>query len=185
MIRTAVVRDITERLRAQQTLQDSESRLRQAQQIAGIGNWELDLTTNHLWWSEEIFRIFELDSTRFGASYEAFLDAIHPDDRDRVAAAYTGSLENRTPYEIGHRLRMADGRIKFVEERCETDYASDGTPQRSRGTLQNVTERILAGESLRSKRRLERRGQRYCHHRPERHVRVGQSGLHDPDRLPR
>ena len=149
VIRTAVVRDSTERLRAQQTLQDSESRLRQAQQIAGIGNWELDLTTNHLWWSEEIFRIFELDSTRFGASYEAFLDAIHPDDRDRVAAAYTGSLENRTPYEIGHRLRMADGRIKFVEERCETDYASDGTPQRSRGTLQDVTERILAGESLR------------------------------------
>ncbi len=149
VIRTAVVRDISERSRAQQTLQDSEGRLRQAQQIAGIGNWELDLATNHLWWSEEIFRIFELDSTELGASYEAFLRAIHPDDRDRVDAAYTGSLENRTPYAIVHRLLMADGRTKFVEERCETDYASDGTPQRSRGTLQDVTERILAGESLR------------------------------------
>ncbi|HEY5277545.1 MAG TPA: PAS domain S-box protein, partial [Coriobacteriia bacterium] len=132
----------------EEALRASESRLRQAQQIARIGNWELDLATSHLWWSEEMFRVFDLDPAEFGASYEAFLSAIHPDDRDRVNAAYTESLEKRTPYEIMHRLLMADGRIKFVEERCETDYASDGTPLRSRGTMQDITERREAAELL-------------------------------------
>ena len=133
----------------EETLRSSESRLRQAQHIARIGNWELDLATSHLWWSEEMFRIFEQDPTGFGACYEAFLGTVHPEDRDRVNAAYTGSLAKRTPYEITHRLLMAEGRIKFVEERCETDYASDGTPLRSRGTTQDVTERVLADESRR------------------------------------
>ncbi|MEW6133754.1 MAG: ATP-binding protein [Pseudomonadota bacterium] len=114
-----------------------------------MGNWELDLTNNVLFWSDEIYRIFELDPERFSPSYEAFLDAIHPDDRETVDHAYTESVKNRQPYDIEHRLLMKDGRIKYVNEKCETYYDADGTPLRSVGTVHDITERKLAEEELR------------------------------------
>ena len=145
----AAARDITERKRTGEALRRSEASLKEAQRLAHIGNWELDLVHNVLTWSDEIYRIFELDPAGFGASYEAFLDAIHPDDRDAVNRAYTHSLENRTPYAIVHRMRMKDGRIKHVQERCETTYDDAGKPLRSFGTVQDVTERQLAEEHIR------------------------------------
>ncbi len=132
------------RIRAEeqkQVLRRSETRLNQAQRTAHIGNWELDLVGNSLHWSDEIFRIFEIDPAKFGASYEAFLNTIHPDDRDRVNQAYTDSLVSRKPYDIVHRLRFADGRIKFVHERCESQFDADGKALRSLGTVQDITER--------------------------------------------
>jgi signal transduction histidine kinase/CheY-like chemotaxis protein/sensor domain CHASE-containing protein len=122
----------------------SKESLSEAQRIAKIGNWELDLVSNKLTWSDEIFRIFEIDQTRFGATYEAFLAAIHPDDRAAVNAAYRQSLENRQPYGITHRLQMPDGRIKYVHEQCESHFDPEGRPVLSMGTVQDVTERKLA-----------------------------------------
>jgi PAS domain S-box-containing protein len=130
-------------------LRQSEARLKEAQRMAQLGNWELDLVNNVLTWSDEIYRIFELDAANFGASYEAFLDAIHPDDRERVNRAYTDSVAKRTPYDIVHRLLMKDGRVKYVNERCETFY-DDGRPLRSAGTVHDVTERHLAEDTVRS-----------------------------------
>jgi PAS domain S-box-containing protein len=132
----------------EQVLRQSEARLLQAQRSARIGYWELDLTINKLYWSDEIYRIFEIDRSTFGACYEAFLNAIHPDDRDKVSKAYTDSLANRQPYDIVHRLRFADGRIKFVHERCETDFNAEGKAIRSLGTVQDVTEQQLAEKKL-------------------------------------
>lgn len=122
----------------------NETRFNEAQHIARIGSWELDLVTHKLLWSDEIFRIFEIDPYAFGASYEAFLETIHPDDRDVVNRAYTESVRSRVPYEIVHRLRMRDGRVKHVRERCETFYADDGRPLRSAGTVQDITAQIQA-----------------------------------------
>ncbi|MBU1777873.1 MAG: PAS domain-containing protein, partial [Gammaproteobacteria bacterium] len=133
--------DITERRQADETLRRSEHGLSEAQRIAHLGNWELDLEKNVLTWSDEIFRIFEIDPEKFGASYEAFLNAIHPEDRDMVNKAYTDSVKNKVPYDIVHRLQMPDGRIKYVNEKCETYYGADGTPIRSVGTVHDITER--------------------------------------------
>jgi diguanylate cyclase (GGDEF)-like protein/PAS domain S-box-containing protein len=133
----------------EQVLRQSEARLNQAQRSAHIGNWELDVVSNQLYWSDEIYRIFEIDQTTFGASYAAFLNAIHPDDRDRVNKAYTDSLANRAPYDIVHRLLFADGRIKFVNERCETQFDAEGKVIRSLGTVQDITEQKLAENTLR------------------------------------
>jgi PAS domain S-box-containing protein len=133
--------DISDRKRAEHALRASEARLNEAQRIAGIGSWELDITTSTLTWSDEIFRIFEIDPEQFGASYEAFLNTIHPEDRETVNATYTSSVETHQPYNIVHRLQMEDGRIKFVRERCETHYDAAGRPVRSVGTVQDVTER--------------------------------------------
>jgi diguanylate cyclase (GGDEF)-like protein/PAS domain S-box-containing protein len=122
-----------------QALRDSEARLNEAQRIALVGNWTLDLLSGELFWSDEVFRLFEIDKTQFAATYEAFLNAIHPDDRDAVNRAYTDSLQNRLPYEITHRLRMSDGRIKWVHEKCLSYFDAAGKPLRSLGTVQDVT----------------------------------------------
>ncbi len=122
-------------------LRDSEMQLNVAQQIAHIGSWELDLLTNTLTWSAEIYRIFEIDPAESSASYEAFLNTIHPDDREAVNAAFTHSLATRTPYIIEHRLQLPDGRIKYVQEQCETFYDAAGKPHRSIGTVQDISKR--------------------------------------------
>ncbi len=138
------------RRRTEEALRESQAGLIEAQRLARLGSWTLDLVTNQLTWSEEIFRIFEVDPAKFGASYEAFLAAIHPDDREMVNRAYTESVKNRTPYDIEHRLLMPDGRIKVVHERCETRYDDAGRPLRSIGTVQDVTEHFEIERRLRA-----------------------------------
>ncbi len=128
----------------------------EAERIAQIGYWDLDLQRNALTWSDEIYRIFEIDSKHFRASYEAFLDAIHPEDREYVHEAYTGSVRSRVPYNIVHRLLMKDGRVKYVRERCETSYDAAGHPLRSIGTVQDITEQRLTFEALRASETLLR-----------------------------
>jgi PAS domain S-box-containing protein len=145
---------LDERERTLQTLQRREAQLSEAQRIAQVGSWELDLVGNKLTWSDEIFSIFEIDRTKFGATYEAFLAAIHPEDREAVNAAYTGSLATRKPYDITHRLLMADGRIKHVHERCESEFDAEGKPLRSIGTVQDISARKLADEALAESHRL-------------------------------
>ncbi|MBH0199307.1 MAG: PAS domain-containing protein [Nitrospira sp.] len=137
-----VSRDITARVETELALKQSEARLNEAQRLAHIGSWELDLRVNHFTWSDEMFRIFEINQDRFGSSYDAFLALVHPDDRSAVNRAYTNSVRNRTPYEITYRLLMPDGRVKYVHERCETLYDAQGAPRRSFGTVQDVTERM-------------------------------------------
>ena len=128
-------------------LQDSEVRFNEAQRLAKVGSWELDLQGNRLLWSDEIFNIFEIDKSQFEASYDAFLNAIHSEDRDKVNQAYTDSLSNRNAYEIVHRLQMTDGRIKHVRETCESFFDGE-EPVRSVGTVQDITEIMLAEAEL-------------------------------------
>ena len=141
--------DVTSRMAAEEALATSEARLNEAQRITSTGSWELDVQSGALTWSDEIFRIFEINPKIFGASYEAFLKTIHPDDVDAVNQAYTGSLTDRKPYEITHRLLMEDGRVKWVRESCETSFGDDGTPLISIGTVQDISILKKTEETLR------------------------------------
>jgi PAS domain S-box-containing protein len=147
-------RDVTDMHAAQEARRASEERLNEAQRIARVGNWELDLISGRLAWSNEIFRIFEIDREKFGATYDAFLNAIHPEDRAAVDKAYSDSLLTRQPYDIVHRLLMSDGRIKYVHEHCESTFDAEGKPVLSVGTIQDVTERKLAENQLAESYRL-------------------------------
>jgi len=141
---SVILRDVTERKHIEKMLRENERNLIESQRIAHLGHWQLDLTNNQLEWSDEIFRIFEIDPKEFGATYETFLEFVHPEDRQFVNNAYTDSVKNKTPYDIVHRLLMKDGRIKFVNERCETFFTDDGKPLCSLGTVQDITERKRA-----------------------------------------
>ncbi|NQU67819.1 MAG: PAS domain S-box protein [Candidatus Marinimicrobia bacterium] len=144
----SLVEDITERVQADEALKKFANRLNEAQRISHIGSWELDIVNDVLTWSDEIYRIFEIDPKKFGASYDAFLDAIHPDDREAVDFAYANSLKTQTPFSIDHRLCFADGRIKYVHEQCETIYDSDGKPLRSMGVIKDITTRTEGEKAL-------------------------------------
>jgi two-component system, chemotaxis family, CheB/CheR fusion protein len=145
------LRDIDDRMQAEAALRASEERLKQAQRIAHIGSWELDLALNRLSWSDEVYRIVGLEPQAFGATYEAFLDAVHPEDRAAVDAAYSGSVrEGRDSYEIEHRvLRKTSGEVRIVHERCEHVRDAGGRILRSVGMVQDITERKAAEAALR------------------------------------
>jgi len=141
--------DVTEQKEIEKALQKSERRLRESQKIAQLGQWELDIVNNKLHWSDEVYRIFDIDPSKFKASYEAFLETIHPDDREMVNQAYLNSLKNKVSYNIVHRLLLKDGTLKFVNESCRTEYDNEGNPLYSIGTVQDVTKYIKVKESLR------------------------------------
>jgi PAS domain S-box-containing protein len=124
-------------------LRESQENLKKAQEIAKLGSWQLEIESDTLTWSDEVFHIFEIDPGKLQSTYEAFLNASHPDDRAMINKAYTDSLQNKIPYEIDHRLLMNDGRIKFVHESCSNYYDKNGKPIRSFGTVQDITERKL------------------------------------------
>ncbi len=147
---TGIDRDVSSRKQAQEALQESEQRLKRAQEIAHLGSWELDLTNDQLSWSDEVYRIFGLQPQEFGASYEAFLSHVHPDDRDAVDAAYTGSLrEGKDAYEIEHRIvRKSTGEIRVVHEKCEHVRDASGRIIRSVGMIHDITDRKRMEESL-------------------------------------
>jgi PAS domain S-box-containing protein len=132
-------------------------RLNRAQMIARVGSWELDLVTNRLTWSDEVYRIFGLRPQQFGATYEAFLEAIHPDDRAAVDAAYSGSLRDGTSsYELDHRVvRHGTGEVRWVHEKCEHVRDAEGRIVQSLGMVQDITDRKRAEEQMRHAQKLE------------------------------
>lgn len=140
--------DITRQKIEQENQKKAESRLAEAQNIAHVGSWDLDLITHDLKWSEEMFRIFEVNPVLVKPSYESFISFIHPDDRESVNQAYQNSLETKLPYNIEHRVLMPDGRVKFVNEQCDTEYNDEGQAIRSYGSVQDITERKRTDDAI-------------------------------------
>ncbi|MCW8933280.1 MAG: PAS domain-containing protein [Gammaproteobacteria bacterium] len=148
----AMTTDITEQ-------KSTKSNLTRAQKMVHIGSWEYDLIRNKLHWSNEIFKIFEIDEDEFSVTYEMFVDVIHPDDRAMVEKAYKNSVKSGVPYEIEHRLLMKDGRVKIVREQCETYYDENGKPLRSMGVVHDITQSKHTEEALRRSQKMDAVGQ--------------------------
>jgi PAS domain S-box-containing protein len=144
-----VDRDITERIQVENVLRASEARLSEAQRLAHVGTWEWDLVSGSLLCSDELFRILEIDPRRYSIRYPDFLDLVHPEDVDRVRNIHIESAGHSKSYQIDHRLRFPDGRIKHVHQQGETFADTQGRLIRSIGTVQDITERTLAETALR------------------------------------
>ncbi|MDX1347799.1 MAG: EAL domain-containing protein [Thiomicrorhabdus chilensis] len=146
--------DITEHKRTLKELQLQTDRFERAQRIAKVGSWEFNLVTDELYWSDEIYSIFELDPEQVQPSYEQFLQLTHPEDRVKIDQAYRQSLISQEPYRLEHRLKMPDGRIKYVLEECESQFDASGGALVSIGTMQDVTEFELTRQEVIKKQSL-------------------------------
>ena len=141
--------DITKNKEEEEKQNKTEQYLAEAQNVAHIGSWDFDLVNNKLDWSEETYRIFEVDPSENKISYDTYINIIHPEDRERLEAAYKESLENKSSYEIEHRLLLSDGRIKYVNGRGKHLYSDKGIPSRSFGSVQDITDRKRTDEAIR------------------------------------
>lgn len=120
-----------------------------AQETAQLGNWEWDIVSGELHWSDEIYRIFGLPQQYFGATYEAFLQSIHPDDRSLVEEAVIHALNDPDyDYSIEHRIVLSDGSLRTVQALGKVAWDREGQPLRMSGTVQNITERKYAEDEL-------------------------------------
>jgi PAS domain S-box-containing protein/putative nucleotidyltransferase with HDIG domain len=143
-----ILQDITERKRAEEKLKNSEAGLARAQRIAHLGNWEWNMATGELSWSDEIYRIFGLAPHEFGATYEAFLNFVPPEDRELVTQSVNAALAGGKTYSIDHRIVLPDGSVRVVHEEAEVSRDREGRPVQMSGTVHDITERKKAEKEL-------------------------------------
>ncbi|MEP9411793.1 MAG: diguanylate cyclase [Candidatus Brocadia sp.] len=143
-----IILDITDRKRVEESLRKSEASLANAQRIAHLGNWEWNIETNDLQWSDEVYRIFGLTPREFGATYEAFLNSVHPDNREFVKESVNNALCGKMPYSIDHRIILPDGSERIVHEQAEVIFDDTGKAIQMNGTVQDITERKRTEEAL-------------------------------------
>ena len=128
------VRDHAERRKAAEKLEKNRRFLLEAQRVAHLGIWEWDIRANVVTWSDELYKIYGLDPEEFAASYEGFLERVHPDDRERVRGLVDTSYQNLTPLEFYHRIVRPDGTIRTLQGRGEVITDEANNPIRMVGT---------------------------------------------------
>ncbi len=141
---TAVVIGLFRSQRREQAVAEellrNDEQLNAAQRIAQLGSWEIALPSRRIFCSAELFRIFEIpEAAQAGVTYDDFMAHVHPDDRAMVDKALLGVIDTQQPASLRHRLLLPDGRIKYVLECCEAEYAEDGKPLKVIGSSQDVT----------------------------------------------
>ncbi|TFD74645.1 PAS domain S-box protein [Cryobacterium psychrophilum] len=137
-----IARDVSEaNLRRAESDLD-RARLATTQHTAGVGSFELDLTTGERWWSDEFWRILGVDVAE-NASLELMLTGVHPDDRETVENAVT-SLYSGAPVDLIYRVVSPSGHVRWVHSRANAEFAEDGSPVRILGTTLDVTDLHLA-----------------------------------------
>ncbi|WP_181280618.1 PAS domain S-box protein [Aphanothece hegewaldii] len=139
--------DITDRKQTAQALQESEERLRVALEAARLGMWYWELESDTLTWTDQCKALFGL-STDTVMSYQVFLDALHPDDRQRTNEAVNQSIEEHMNYDIEYRTIWPDGTIHWIAAKGNCLYDSTGKPIRLLGVAIDITERKQTEENL-------------------------------------
>ena len=129
-------------------LQQSEASLAAAQKIAHIGSWEFDVVTNTFTWSEEVFRIFGLDSTAPEPTFAQLLQMCHPDDRDLFQQTFTNAISQGISYKKEFRFLQPSGQILYVEERGEAVFNETPEVIKLLGTVMDISDRKQAEAAL-------------------------------------
>lgn len=146
---TAVVRDITERKRAEEQLRRSQqSLLAQAQKMAGLGSWEFDLQTKCLAWSDQSYRMLGLSTSDRALTFDAFCSHVHPDDLPTLQQAHDRLFSLHAPYDIEYRLVTEEGDLTHIHERSEIVYGTNDDPLKLIGSLLDVSKRVREAERL-------------------------------------
>lgn len=117
LARIVLINDVTERKKIENALVESERSLKQAQIVANMCDWQYDLKTNKTKWSENSYRIYELEPFEIEPSYEYFKSRVHPDDLHLIDEGYLSLLQTRLPVEQEIRLTFPDNRIKWIQNK--------------------------------------------------------------------
>jgi len=147
--------DMTAHKQAQMALQRSEKNLAEAQGIAHLGSWELDIASGEWSWSDEIYNIFEIDPAELTPSYEATLEFVHPDDREKMDTVFKGLTESEEEFSIEHRLLLQGDKLKYVRGRGKAIYDEQSRSLRAMGTLQDVTEQTILEQEFMQAQKME------------------------------
>ena len=121
--------------------------LAEAQKMAHIGNWDWDIATGEVYWSDEMYRIFGRSPQELAPTYNEFLNYIHPDDRNYVDNAVKKAIKGK-PYSIDHRIVLANGEERTVHAQAEVIFNEENIPIRIKGIVQDITERKKAEEKI-------------------------------------
>ncbi|UCH72219.1 MAG: PAS domain-containing protein, partial [Thermoplasmatales archaeon] len=138
-------------------LEINERRYRLAQKAANIGSWDWNIETGNLTWSEKIEPMFGFKKGKFGGTYEAFLNSVHPDDRDFVIKSVNNCVEHKKRYAIEHRIVWPDRTIRWVLERGDVIRDKNDKPKRMLGVVQDITvNKEMEAELKQRKEQLEK-----------------------------
>jgi PAS domain S-box-containing protein len=119
---------------------DAEAQLAEAQEVAHVGSWSWDIRANRVAWSAELYNLYGIPYST-PMTYDSFLEAIHPDDRDRMRRAIEHALADAVPFAVDHRAVTPDGRARWLHGRGRVVLDTSGRPARMLGTAQDITER--------------------------------------------
>jgi two-component system, cell cycle sensor histidine kinase and response regulator CckA len=135
-----IVMDVTEQRLAQATLAEMEARLEEGEALAHVGSWLWDLRTGAVQWSGEFHRIHGVDPIDFDGTVESHLDAIHPEDRERVRMEMEASVDSGRTFESEYRVVRSDGSVRMLHVRAQPTIGSTGAAVGLRGVGQDLTE---------------------------------------------
>jgi PAS domain S-box-containing protein len=144
---------------AETALKEAEERTRFAMEAARVGVWETDLTTGVTTWSAMLESLHGLQAGSFGGTLQAFLECIHPDDRDEVRAALDEATRRKIDSHLLYRTQWPDGQLRWVSGTGKTIYDEAGLPLRSAGIALDVTERHILEDQYRQSQKVEAIGQ--------------------------
>jgi diguanylate cyclase (GGDEF)-like protein/PAS domain S-box-containing protein len=124
-----------------------ESSLAEAQSIARLGSWEMDVATNNIRWSRELYRLFGFRLNE-KPTYEALINRTHPDDREACLQAHRATLDGFTQFKVEHRVVLRGGTVRWVRARGRVELDGEGRPKRLCGTAQDITDQKTAEAAL-------------------------------------
>ncbi len=139
-----------QRKRTEDSLRESEARLAEAQRLANLGSWVWDSRSDTVIWSDEFYRVLGLAPGAILASYERFLDAVHPSDRAVVDESICRASADHEPFDLVHRILRPDGSVRVLRSNGDVVRDGAGGVTRMQGTAQDITERQLVEERLRA-----------------------------------
>ena len=127
-------------LQREEALEEMTHSMNKAQSVAHLGHWDWNVKKNTLWWSDEVYRIFGYEPQEFKATYEAFIERIHPDDVNKVQATINETLNQNIDYHIVHRMVRKDGEERHVIEEGTLKLDNHGKPLSMIGIVHDITE---------------------------------------------
>ncbi len=156
--RTQSLQETNERLRAEvgaRQLAEAQAtavaqQLAKAQEISHLGSWEWDIAANRVQWSDELCRIYGLQPGGFGGSYDAFLERVHPDDREATMRVVEESRRTHQPFSFQHRIVRPDGSVRTLHAQGDVVVGAGGAAVRMIGIGQDITERVHAEKRFRA-----------------------------------